>query len=163
MDWYGQIKVRLVPVPEGMLDKSFHNSAGVLGGSDNIYYDPQNERIGIGTDSPSQLLDVVGISTFDGEVFIKTLTVEANAGFNFNVDITNNLDVDGNTELDALNVDGHTELDTLNVSVATTTSKLNVTGHSNFNTLEVSGISTFNGLLDINAGFEQYSTIRRFN
>ena len=132
----------------------FHNSAGVLGGSDNIYYDPQNERIGIGTDSPSQLLDVVGISTFDGEVFIKTLTVEANAGFNFNVDITNNLDVDGNTELDALNVDGHTELDTLNVSVATTTSKLNVTGHSNFNTLEVSGISTFNGLLDINAGFE---------
>ena len=73
-------------------------------------------------------LNISGISTFGG-----------------NATITQDLDVDGHTELDSLNVDGHTELDNLNVSgISTFAGITTVTGETLFTKqLNVSGVSTF--------------------
>src|SRR5210317_1701638 len=86
----------------------FHNSAGLVDGADNFYYDFNNQRVGIGSTQPTQLLDVLGVSTFSGGVFIDTLNVSGTSAFgqliNASVNISTNLDVDGTTDLDILNV-----------------------------------------------------------
>ena len=111
----------------------FHSSAGLVDGADNFYYDFNNNRVGIGSTQPTQLLDVLGVSTFSGGVFVDTFSVSGNSIFtglidanggidattlnvsglstfgsnvdiNASVDISTNLDVDGTTDLDVLNV-----------------------------------------------------------
>jgi len=117
----------------------FHNSGGLVDGADNFYYDFNNNRVGIGSTIPSQLLDVLGISTFRGDVFIQNLTVTGDSEFktidvdrlsdlqdvrvsgvstfNGNIDANGNLDVDGVTDLDDLNVSGFIESTKLNNNV----------------------------------------------
>ena len=53
----------------------FHNTAGVVDGAENFYFDYINNRVGIGSTQPTQLLDVLGVSTFSGGVFIDNLSV----------------------------------------------------------------------------------------
>ena len=53
----------------------FHNTAGLVDGADNFYYDFNNNRVGIGSTQPTQLLDVLGVSTFSGGVFVDDLKV----------------------------------------------------------------------------------------
>ena len=53
----------------------FHNTAGLVDGADNFYFDFNNNRVGIGSTQPTQLLDVLGVSTFSGGVFVDELTV----------------------------------------------------------------------------------------
>ena len=53
----------------------FHNIAGLVDGADNFYYDFNNQRVGIGSTQPTQLLDVLGVSTFSGGVFVDTIDI----------------------------------------------------------------------------------------
>ena len=46
----------------------FHSTAGVVDGADNFYFDFNNNRVGIGSTQPTQLLDVLGVSIFTGDV-----------------------------------------------------------------------------------------------
>jgi len=46
----------------------FHSTAGVVDGADNFYFDFNNNRVGIGSTQPTQLLDVLGVSLFTGDV-----------------------------------------------------------------------------------------------
>ena len=53
----------------------FHAATGLVDGANNFYYDYNNNRVGIGSTQPTQLLDVLGVSTFSGGVFVDTLNV----------------------------------------------------------------------------------------
>jgi microcystin-dependent protein len=53
----------------------FHAATGLVDGANNFYYDFNNNRVGIGSTQPTQLLDVLGVSTFSGGVFVDTLNV----------------------------------------------------------------------------------------
>ena len=46
----------------------YHNTAGLVDGASNFYYDFNNNRVGIGSTQPTQLLDVLGVSRFAGDV-----------------------------------------------------------------------------------------------
>ena len=50
----------------------FHGSTGLIDGADKFYYDFNNDRVGIGSTQPTELLDVLGISRFDGQVRIES-------------------------------------------------------------------------------------------
>ena len=130
----------------------FHNTAGLVDGADNFYFDFNNNRVGIGSTIPSQLLDVLGVSTFRGGVTIDNLTVTNNtilkkldvdglttlddvsvssvATFNGNIDANGNLDVDGTTDLDVLNVS-----DTANFTNTTD----NTLGNTNTGAVQIDG------------------------
>jgi cytoskeletal protein CcmA (bactofilin family) len=135
----------------------FHNTAGLVDGAENFYFDFNNNRVGIGSTIPTQLLDVLGVSTFSGGVNIDTLTVTQNSTFEKNLDVEGNLTVDGKLE-----VDGLSDLDELNVvGIATfdnnidakkdldITGQLDVDGHTELDNLGVSGIATFSSELQI--------------
>ena len=137
----------------------FHNTAGLVDGAENFYFDFNNNRVGIGSTIPTQLLDVLGVSTFSGGVNIDTLTVTQNSTFEKNLDVENNLTVDGKLE-----VDGLSDLDELEVAgIATFNNnieakknlnvdgQLDVDGHTELDNLGVSGIATFSGELQIDA------------
>ena len=84
----------------------FHNTAGLVDGAEKFYYDFNNNRVGIGSTIPTQLLDVLGVSTFSGGVNIDTLTVTQNSTFEKNLDVDQKLTVDGLADLDELKVTG---------------------------------------------------------
>ena len=46
----------------------YHNTAGLVDGASNFYFDFNNNRVGIGSTQPTQLLDVLGVSRFTGDV-----------------------------------------------------------------------------------------------
>ena len=119
----------------------FHNTAGLVDGADNFYFDFNNNRVGIGSTIPSQLLDVLGVSTFRGGVTIDNLTV------------TNN------TKLEKLDVDGLTTLDDVNVSSGATftgnidaNGDLDVDGTTNLDVLNVSDTANFTNTTDNTLG-----------
>jgi len=134
----------------------YHNSAGLVDGADNFYFDYINNRIGIGSTQPTQLLDVLGVSTFSGGVFVDEFYVSDLATFYGNIDAYGNLDVDGYTELDDLNVSGistfTSDLD-INASV-NILNNLDVDGLSNLDELIVSGLSTFTKFIDAQDGID---------
>ena len=137
----------------------FHNTAGLVDGADNFYYDFNNNRVGIGSTQPTQLLDVLGVSTFSGGVFIDDLSVSGVSTFTGTIDANGNLDVDGQTELDDVNVsglstfasnvdmnagldvDGQTDLDVLNVSetASFTATTDNTLGNVNTGAVQLDG------------------------
>ena len=135
----------------------FHNTAGLVDGAENFYFDYINNRVGIGSTIPTQLLDVLGVSTFSGGVNVDTLTATQNSTFEKNLDVEGNLTVDG-----ILEVDGLSDLDELKVvGIATFNDnieakkdldidgKLDVDGHTELDNLGVSGIATFSSELQI--------------
>jgi hypothetical protein len=65
-----------------------------------------------------------------------------NFGFNNNLDVYGNLDVDGTTTLSTMNVNGNTNLNVMNVSGTSNLATMNVSGTSNLATMNVSGTST---------------------
>ena len=148
-----------------------------------------------GTGATSTTLNVTGVSTHTGfstfadYVFIQdglnvsgvgtftTLTVTDSVSGN--TTFSDDLDVDGTTDLDVLNVaetatfssnidangdldvDGHTELDNLNVSGFSTFSNnidangdLDVDGHTELDDLNVTGVATFTSNIDANSGLD---------
>jgi len=123
----------------------FHNTAGLVDGGDNFYYDFNNNRVGIGSTIPTQLLDVLGVSTFSGGVFVDTLSVGGNSAFTGLIDANGGIDVFGQTETDTLNV---SELSTfggnvdINASVDISTN-LDVDGTTDLDVLNVSDTAKF--------------------
>ena len=53
----------------------YHNTAGLVDGADIFYYDAVNDRVGIGSDEPKTVLDVIGISSFRGGVTVDHLYI----------------------------------------------------------------------------------------
>ena len=131
----------------------FHNTAGLVDGGDNFYYDFNNNRVGIGSTIPTQLLDVLGVSTFSGGVFVDNLTVSGVSTFTELVDANGGIDattlnVSGlstflsNVDMNAgLDVDGTTDLDDLNVSetASFTDTTDNTPGNTNTGAVQVDG------------------------
>src|SRR5210317_512114 len=132
----------------------FHNSAGLVDGADNFYYDFNNQRVGIGSTQPTQLLDVLGVSTFSGGVFIDTLNVSGFSTFTKLIDADGGIDVFGNTETDTLNVSGLStfagNLD-INASVNISTN-LDVDGTTDLDILNVSETAKFTDTADNTLG-----------
>ena len=111
-------------------------------------------------------LTITGIATFQSDVIIGGgLTVTGVSTFasdldiNASVDISNNLTVDGLSDLDELNVSGlstfASDLD-INASVDIS-NNLTVDGLSDLDELNVSGLSTFASLIDANNGIDASS------
>ena len=137
----------------------FHNTAGLVDGADNFYFDFNNNRVGIGSTQPTQLLDVLGVSTFSGGVFVDDLSVSGFSTFTEIIDANGGLDVFGHTELDSVNVsglstfgnnvdinvdldvDGTTDLDILNVAEAAsfTATTDNTLGNTNTGAVQIDG------------------------
>jgi len=134
----------------------FHGSTQLVEGAANFYYDEGNQRVGIGSTQPTQLLDVLGISTFSGGVFIDNLTVSGFSTFKEKVTVEKDIDVDGHTELDNLNVSG---VSTFKEKI-TVKKDIDVDGHTEVDDFQASGISTFintqnNILGNVNTGAVQ--------
>jgi len=68
----------------------FHAATGLVDGANNFYYDYGNNRVGIGSTQPTQLLDVLGVSTFSGGVFVDTLNVSGITTFKNKVHFLDN-------------------------------------------------------------------------
>tara|TARA_R100000664_G_scaffold22301_2_gene31720 strand:- start:3103 stop:7887 length:4785 start_codon:yes stop_codon:yes gene_type:complete len=49
-------------------EMQYHSTAGTVGGADNFVYRADTNRVGIGSTQPRVLLDVVGVSSFTGDV-----------------------------------------------------------------------------------------------
>src|SRR5210317_1033707 len=132
----------------------FHNSAGLVDGADNFYYDFNNQRVGIGSTQPTQLLDVLGVSTFSGGVFIDTLNVSGTSAFGQLINANGGIDVLGHTETDTLNVSGLStfagNLD-INASVNISTN-LDVDGTTDLDILNVSETAKFTDTADNTLG-----------
>ena len=69
----------------------FHSATGLVDGANNFYYDYSNNRVGIGSTQPTQLLDVLGVSTFSGGVFVDTLNVSGITTFENKVHFGENI------------------------------------------------------------------------
>jgi len=126
----------------------YHGSTQLVEGAANFYYDEVNQRVGIGSTQPTQLLDVLGISTFSGGVFIDNLSVSGVSTFTGTIDANGNLDVDGHTELDNLNVSGLSTF-TSNVDM---NAGLDVDGQTDLDVLNVSETASFTATTDNTLG-----------
>ena len=119
-----------------------------------------------GTGATSTTLNVTGVSTHTGfstfadYVFIQDGLNVSGVGTFTTLTVTDS--VSGNTTFsDDLDVDGHTELDNLNVSGVSTFSSnidangdLDVDGHTELDNLSVSGVSTFSSNIDANGDLD---------
>ena len=83
-----------------------------------------NSKVGIGTDSPSEALQVVGNVTLSGELDAATL------------DISGNCDIDGITNLDNTDIDGTLVVDGTNISLDST-STLNIDNSNTSNGITI--------------------------
>ena len=68
----------------------FHAATGLVNGADNFYFDYINNRVGIGSTQPTQLLDVLGVSMLSGEHFVDTLNVSGITTFKNKVHFLDN-------------------------------------------------------------------------
>lgn len=134
----------------------YHNTAGVVDGASNFYFDYTNNRVGIGSTQPKELLDVLGVSTFRGGVSIDNLSVTGFSTFTKFIDANDGLDVFGHTELDQLRVSGvstfASDLD-INASVDIL-NDLVVDGFSDLDDINVSGFSTFAKFINAQDGID---------
>ena len=129
----------------------FHNNAGLVDGASNFYYDFNNNRVGIGSTQPTQLLDVLGVSTFRGGVFVDDLhtdtlnvsgvsTIPTISGIVTFNNQTNN--IIGNSNTGAVQIDGGVGINkNLTVGAAITTQNLGVSGIATIQTLSIQNLS----------------------
>ena len=150
----------------------YHNTAGVVDGASNFYFDYTNNRVGIGSTQPTQLLDVLGVSTFNGGVTVDTLYVTGVSTFINLIDAqgvkANSLQVTDLTEdrvvfvgpngelVDSSNLtfDDYTLLPLgINVTGCTTTSQLKVTGVSTLGNVKIdtNTVTTISGNLTLDS------------
>ncbi len=127
----------------------FHNASGLVDGADNFYFDFSNNRVGIGSTQPTQLLDVLGVSTFSGGVFIDNLktsgisTIPEISGTVTFTDTTDNTLSDTNTG--AVQINGGVGIDkNLTVGAAITTLNLGVSGIATISQLDLNDLELDN-------------------
>jgi len=137
----------------------YHNTAGLVDGADLFYYDAVNDRVGIGSTQPAQLLDVLGVSTFIGGVTVDHLyitgvttalnLINADGGIKANtaqvLDLTEDRVVYVGPNGELVNSSNLTFSDDytlgasgINVSGCTTTSQLEATGVSTLGNIQLS-------------------------
>lgn len=153
----------------------YHGASGLIQGASDFSFDPNTNRVGIGSTLPRHKLDVSGniivsgISTFSsGPVIINSLTdtgtsnqklqVTGNAYISEAIGVgttnpTDQIDIRGTTKTSHLNVTGLSTFTGvvnatggLNVTGVTTTNSLQVSVLTNTTNLSVSGFSTFSGI-----------------
>ena len=143
----------------------FHNTTGLVDGADNFYYDFNNNRVGIGSTQPKELLDVLGISTFVGNAFFNhVLPNKATVGFLTATDSYLGVTTIGSAEIGFATVTnaylgfttiGFATVTHLHAGVATVTdldvtnlnlTNLNVTGITSLGNIKVDAINNPNEL-----------------
>ena len=149
----------------------YHGNTGLVDGAPNFYFDISNQRVGIGSTQPKELLDVLGISSFTGKTHISELeggtanfsgNVNANAGF-----VANTARIEDLTETRVVFAGASGELaddadftynsttDTLNLNILSvdyvSTNNIKATGISTFGNVEIdtNSIKTSNGALTL--------------
>ena len=121
----------------------YHGAGGLIQGASDFAFDPNTNRVGIGSTLPQHKLDVIGniivsgISTFtNGPVIINSLT-------------------DTGTSNQKLQVTGGGHISGL-VGIGTTnpTDKIDISGTTKTENLNVTGVSTFAGNIDANGDLD---------
>ena len=67
VEWIGQSSI-ISGAGGTIYEMQYHSTAGTVGGADNFVYRADTSRVGIGSTQPNVLLDVIGISSFKGDV-----------------------------------------------------------------------------------------------
>ena len=67
VEWIGQSSI-ISGAGGTIYEMQYHSTAGTVGGADNFVYRADTNRVGIGSTIPRVLLDVVGVSSFTGDV-----------------------------------------------------------------------------------------------
>ena len=139
----------------------YHGNTGLVDGAPNFYFDISNERVGIGSTQPKELLDVLGISSFTGKTHISELeggtanfsgNVDANAGF-----VANTARIEDLTETRVVFAGASGELSddgdfTYNSTTDTLNLKILSADYVSTNNIKATGVSTFGNVeIDTNA------------
>ena len=136
----------------------YHNTAGLVDGAPKLVYTANNDRVGIGSTQPTQLLDVLGVSTFNGGVTIDRLYVTGLSTFLNLIDAqgaikANSASVTDLTTTRVVFIGASGELvDDSNFTYDTTTDVLNVanltaTNDVSSKQLAVTGVSTLGSVV----------------
>ena len=67
VEWIGQSSI-ISGAGGTIYEMQYHSTAGTVGGAENFVYRSDTNRVGIGSTQPNVLLDVIGISSFKGDV-----------------------------------------------------------------------------------------------
>ena len=120
----------------------YHNASGLVDGAVEFVYDPNTNRVGIGSTSPRYRLDILGNVNISGLATITNLYVSGIGTFNDIVYVIST-EQSTSTSTGALIVSGGVGIaKNLNVGGIAGISSLNVTNHTTSGSLYVSGIST---------------------
>jgi len=135
--------------PAGSTGQIQFNSGGSFGADSNLVWDDANDRLGVGTGSPSKPLHVVGEARFDGtsgaeNVYINSGAADSDAYLWFMENGTSKVAAYHDASADALILKGDSSTDTLtvkgsNVGIGTTSpsQKLQITGSNDTDHLSI--------------------------
>lgn len=158
----------------------YHGSGGLIQGAGDFVFDPNTNRVGIGSTQPQHKLDIIGnvningISTFNSDIrvvglatfvgittstlffFANNLGVAGVSTFNGLVDINNGLTANSATIENLTNnrivLAGSDGILQDSANLTFNGSIFNVTGHTELDNINASGVSTFTGLITSNGG-----------
>ena len=143
-------------------DIQYHNTAGLVDGAPNFVYRSDTSRVGIGSTQPSVLLDVVGISSLRGGVFIDEPYITGVSTFTGQIKADNGIVANTARVSDLINLggivfsgQGGELVDDADFTYTITTDTLNISnligsGNAGIGSLNVSGISTL-GNIEVDA------------
>jgi len=121
----------------------YHGAGGLIQGASDFSFNPNNNRVGIGSTLPEHKLDVIGniiisgISTFtNGPVIVNSLTDTGTS--DQKLQVTGGGYISGST----------------GIGTTSPTDKVDVRGTTKTENLNVTGVSTFTGTLDANGALD---------
>ena len=141
LEWNNQSSVR-AGAGGTYTQVQYHSASGLVDGATSLVYDPNTNRVGIGSTLPRYILDVIGNVNISGLATITNLYVSGIGTFNDIVYVIST-EQSTSTSTGALVVSGGVGIaKNLNVGGVAGISSLNVTNHTTSGSLYVSGIST---------------------